>query len=106
MTPGLALFLTFTAIDIVAGIVATQLVARFAGGPRQALAHVIPVLTGFAAMGLLGHSLGAHIGPTVTLYGFEVALFGDIAIGFVFALLGALLQAGAVRAWRRRSATG
>jgi hypothetical protein len=104
MTPGLALFLTFTAIDVVLGVLATQLVARFAGGPRTVLAHVIPVLTGFVALGLLGHSLGAHIGPTVALYGFEVALFGDIAIGFVFALLGALVQAGVVRA-RRPSST-
>jgi hypothetical protein len=103
MTPGLALFLTFTLIDIVLGILATRLVARVAGGPRQLLAHVIPVLAGFAALGILGHSMGAHIGPLVPLYGFEVALFGDMAIGFVFALLGALAQAAVVRAVRRRS---
>jgi len=103
MTPGLALFLTFTALDIVLGIAATQVVARLAGGPRSLLAHVVPVLTGFGAMGLLGHSLGAHIGPTVPLYGFQVALFGDIAIGFTFGLLGALAQAAVVRAFRRRS---
>ena len=103
MSPGLALFLTFTAIDVVLGIAATRLVARFAGGPRNVLAHVIPVLAGFGAMGLLGHSLGAHIGPTVPLYGFEVALFGDLAIGFGAALIAALAQAAAVRAARRRS---
>jgi len=83
--------------------VATRLVARFAGGPRSLLAHVIPVLAAFGAMGLLGHSLGAHIGPKVPLYGFDVALFGDIAIGLTAALLGALGQAAVIRARRRRS---
>ena len=104
MTPGLALFLTFAAMDVVLGIVATRIVARFAGGPRRLVAHVLPVLAAFGAMGLLGHSLGAHIGPTVPLYGFQVALFGDIAIGLTAAFLGALAQAAVVRARRRRSA--
>lgn len=103
MTPGLALFLTFTLLDVLLGIVATQLVARLGGGPRRALAHVVPILTGFAALGILGHSMGAHIGPLVPLYGFDVALFGDIGIGFVFALIGALAQAAVVRAVRGRS---
>jgi hypothetical protein len=103
MSPGLALFLTFTAIDIVLGILATRLVARFADGPRDWWAYLIPILTGFVALGVLGHSLGAHIGPTVSLYGFQVALFGDIAIGLAGALAGALAQAAVVRARRRGS---
>jgi hypothetical protein len=103
MTPGLQLFLTFTLLDIVLGILATRLVARLAGGPRNLLANVVPILSGFGAMGILGHSMGAHIGPLVPLYGFDVALFGDMGIGFVFALLGALVQAAVLRAVRRRS---
>jgi hypothetical protein len=103
MTPSLELFLTFTLIDIVLGILATWLVARLAGGPRRLPANLVPFLAAFGAMGLLGHSLGAHIGPTVPLYGFQVALFGDIAIGLVFALAGALVQAAAWRALRKRS---
>jgi len=103
MTPGLALFLTFTAIDLVLGIGATRLVARLAGGPRNLPAHVIPVLAAFGAMGLLGHSLGAHIGPTVPLYGFKVALFGDIGIGLTAAIVGALAQAAVVWGLRRRT---
>lgn len=103
MTPGLALFLTFAALDVVLGIVATRAVARYAGGPREWWAHLVPILTGFVALGVLGHSLGAHIGPTVPLYGFQVALFGDLAIGFTGALVGALAQAAVVRARRGRS---
>ena len=101
MTPGLALFLTFTAIDVVLGVLATQLVGRLADGPRSLPAHILPVLAGFGALGLFGHSLGAHIGPTVPLYGFDVALLGDIAICFSAAVLAALAQAAAVRARRR-----
>ena len=103
MTPGLALFFTFTLIDVVLGILATRVVARIAGGPRNLPAHAIPILSGFGAMGILGHSMGTHIGPTVPLYGFDVALFGDIAIGLVFALIGALAQAAVVRVLRGRS---
>jgi hypothetical protein len=104
MTPGLALFLTFTVVDVALGVLAAQLVGRFAGGPRGLLAGVVPFLAAFGAMGLLGHALGAHIGPTVPLYGFEVALFGDLGIGFTAALLGALAQAAVVRALRRGAA--
>jgi hypothetical protein len=103
MTPGLALFATFTLIDIFLGTLATRILVRFGDGPGNMLAHVNPIVTGFGAMGILGHSLGAHIGPTVSLYGFDVALFGDIGIGFAFALIGAGVQAAVVRAVRRRS---
>jgi hypothetical protein len=101
MTPGVELFLTFTVVDVVLGVLAALVVGRFATGPRGLLASVVPFLAAFGAMGLLGHALGAHIGPTVAMYGFEVALFGDLAIGVTAALLGALAQAAVVRARRR-----
>lgn len=104
MTPGLQLFLTFAALDVVLGILATRLVARFAGGPRAILAHLLPILAAFAAMGILGHSLGAHIGPKVPLYGFEVSLVGDLLIGFTAAMIAAQAQAAVVRARRGSSA--
>ncbi len=103
MSPQYALFLTLTALAVGLGIAATQVVARLGGGPRNVLAHLLPVLTGFATMGALGHALGAHFGPTVPLYGFEVSLPWDMAIGFGGGLVGAVIQVAVVRALRRRS---
>jgi hypothetical protein len=45
------------------------------------------------------------VGPEVSLFGFQVALLGDLAIGFVAALATAFIQAGVVRA-RRGPSTG
>jgi hypothetical protein len=103
MSSQYALFFTLTALAVALGIAATQVVVRLGGGPRNVLANLVPVLTGFATMGALGHSLGAHFGPTVPLYGFQVSLPWDMAIGFAGGLVGALVQAAVVRAVRRRS---
>jgi hypothetical protein len=103
MSPQYALFLTLTGLAVVLGIAAAQAVARLARGPRNVLAHVVPVLAAFATMGALGHALGAHFGPTVPLYGFDISLPWDMAIGFGGGLVGAVVQLVAVRALRRRS---
>ena len=103
MTPGLQLFLTLSLINVVLAVLATQLVARGLGGPRHLLAHVVPVLTSLGGSGLLGHQLGLHFGPKVTLYGFDISLLGDVAVAFLFALVGALAQAAVWRAVRNRS---
>ncbi len=105
MSPRYALFFTLTARTERIGIAATQVVARLGGGPRNVLAHVFPVLAGFATMGALGHALGAHVGPTVPLYGFEISLPWDMAIGFGGGLVGAAVQLAVLRALRRRSPT-
>lgn len=102
MRRDLGLFFTLVGIVVVLGVVAAWLAARLAGGPRRVPAVVVPVLVGFGALGLLGHSMGVRIGPTVPLWGFDVALLGDVVIGFGFALAAALAQAGVVRAVRRR----
>ncbi len=102
MRRDLGLFFTLVGLVVVLGAAAAWLVGRFAGGPRHVLAAVLPILVGFGALGLLGHSMGVRLGPTVPLWGFDVAVFGDIAIGFGFALAAALAQAGVVRALRRR----
>ena len=78
-------------------------VAAQAGGPRGLAAYVVPVIAAFGAFYLIGHKLGLSIGPEVTLFGFQVALLGDLAIGFAAALAAAFVQAAVVRA-RRRSA--
>lgn len=85
-----ALVFTFMACSIGLGFVATRLLAR-AGGPTRRLAYVLPGLAGFGAFYLIGHKLGISVGPEIMLYGFQVALLGDLAIGL------------ATRWWRRRS---
>lgn len=100
-----ALVTLFLACSVVAGIVAVRLVARV-GGPTRRAAYVLPVLAGFGAFYLIGHRLGLSIGPEIGLFGFQVALFGDIAIGFTAALAAALLQAAVVRARRARPGSG
>jgi hypothetical protein len=103
MTPGLQLFFTLSLLNVLAAILATQIVARRLGGPRHLLAHVVPILASLGGSGLLGHQLGLHIGPKVTLYGFEISLLGDVAMAFLFALVGALAQAAVWRAVRKGS---
>ncbi|HEY3335037.1 MAG TPA: hypothetical protein VGK16_07335 [Candidatus Limnocylindrales bacterium] len=103
MPPGAyALVTLFLACSVVAGVVAVRLAARV-GGSRRRLAYVLPILAGFGAFYLIGHRLGLSIGPQLGLFGFQVALPGDIAIGFAAALGGACLQAAVVRSSRRRS---
>jgi hypothetical protein len=97
-----ALVTLFLACSVLSGIVAVQ-VARRAGGPSRVAAHVLPILAGFGAFYLIGHRLGLSIGPEIGLFGFQVALLGDIAIGFGAALVVALLQAAAVRSRRSRA---
>ena len=98
-----ALVATFLACSVVLGFVAVRLLAR-AGGPRRRLAYVLPVLAGFGAFYLVGHKLGISVGPEIGLYGFQVALLGDLAIGLVSALAAAGLQALAMRPRRSASA--
>lgn len=98
-----ALVATFMACSVVLGFVAVRLLAR-AGGPRRRLAYVLPVMAGFGAFYLVGHKLGISVGPEIGLYGFQVALLGDLAIGFVSAFAAAGLQALVVRTRRSASA--
>ncbi len=92
-----ALVTLFLVCSLLAGVAAVRLASR-AGGPRRLPAYVLPTLAAFAAFYLIGHRFGLSIGPEVELFGFQVALLGDIAIGFAAALIVALLQAALVRA--------
>jgi hypothetical protein len=103
MTPALQLFATLSAMNLVVAVLATQLVARVLAGPRHLLAHIVPILASLGGSGMLGHQLGVHLGPKMTLYGFEISPVGDVAVAVVFALLGALAQAAVWRTVRRRS---
>jgi hypothetical protein len=100
-----ALVTLFLACSILVGIVAARLVAR-GGGPHGRLAYVLPVIGGFGALYLVGHRLGISVGPEVSLFGFQVALPGDLAIGFGAAMLVAAAQAVVLRALPVRRAPG
>jgi hypothetical protein len=100
-----ALVILFLACSVLAGIVAVRLVARL-GGPRGRIAYVLPVLGGFGAFYLIGHRFGIVIGPEVGLFGFQVALLGDVLIGFAAALSVAVVQALVARALPGQRAPG
>ena|SRR6186713_1428071 len=95
----------FLLCSAVVGIVAVRLAARL-GGPTRRTAYVLPVLAGFGAFYLIGHKLGLSVGPEVSLFGFQVALFGDIVIGFAAALVVALVQAAVARSRRPDAGPG
>jgi hypothetical protein len=99
-----ALVTMFTLCSIVLGIVAVRLVA-LVGGPGRRAAHVLPILAAFGAFYLIGHRLGIAVGPEIPLFGFQVALVGDLAIGFAAALATALIQLAVGRRLGRETAT-
>jgi hypothetical protein len=99
-----ALVTLFSLCSIVLGVVAVRIAAR-AGGPRGLAAYLLPILAGFGAFYLVGHRLGLAVGPAVGVFGFRVALLGDLAIGFAAALVAALVQTAVVRARRGAGAT-
>jgi hypothetical protein len=100
-----ALVTLFLACSAVVGVLAVRIASRV-GGPTRRAAYLLPVFAGFGAFYLIGHRLGLSVGPEVGLFGFRVALAGDIAIGFAAALVAALLQAAVVRVRRPRSGSG
>jgi hypothetical protein len=61
----------------------------------------VPFVAAFLAFYLIGHRLGIHVGPEIGLYGFRVAIAGDLAIGFAAAVLAALAQAALGRSLAR-----
>ena len=95
-----ALVTLFAACSVLLGFAAQRLVAARAGGPRGWRWTILPVIAAFGAFYLIGHRLGLSIGPEIGLFGFQVALLGDVAIGFAAALVAALVQALVVRSRR------
>ncbi len=91
-----ALVTLFALCSVALGWIAVRIVARV-GGPATRPAYLIPVAAGFLAFYLIGHKLGISVGPEIPLFGFQVALFGDLAIGLAAALVAALAQAGWLR---------
>ena len=95
-----ALVTLFVLCSVVLGVAAVRVLAR-AGAPRGRAACLLPITAGFGAFYMVGHRLGLSIGPEIPLFGFQVALLGDLAIGFGAALLAALAQATTARIIRR-----
>lgn len=98
-----ALVTLFLVCSVLCGIGAVRLAHR-AGGPGRAPAYVLPILAAFAAFYLIGHRFGISIGPEIGLFGFQVALLGDLVLGFAAALAVAFGQALIVRG--RRGSSG
>lgn len=95
----------FTVCSVLLSVVSVRIAAR-ARGPRSVAAYVLPSIAAFLAFYLIGHRLGLSVGPEVSLLGFQVALVGDLAIGFAAALIVAFGQALVIRARRGRAMHG
>jgi hypothetical protein len=91
----LALVGLFIVVAVVSGIAAVRAV-----GPWRPAALALPIVVSFLALYLVGHRLGAVVGPQVSVLGFEVSLLFDVAIALVAAFLAAFAQ----RAFLRRGA--
>jgi hypothetical protein len=76
-----ALLGVFTMICVAAGVIAWRLLlADLAWGA------LLPAATAFAVLYLIGHRLGWTYGPTVQLFGFEVALPWEVLLALVTAM--------------------
>ena len=104
-TTAWALVLLFSLCSVGLGVVAVWIAARV-GGPTGRGAVGLPTMAAFGAFYLIGHRLGLSIGPEIPLFGFQVALLGDLALGFAAAMVVALAQAGVVRARRGARSRG
>lgn len=94
-----ALVTLFALTSVLLGWLAARIASRV-GGPTSRAAYVLPVMAAFLAFYAIGHRLGLAVGPELTLFGFRVALAGDLAIGFAAALIVSVAQAGVLRVAR------
>ena len=87
--PGSAFALVgvFAVIAVVSGIAAVRAV-----GPWRPVAVGVPIVVSFLALYLVGHRLGAVVGPQVSIFGFEVSLLFDVAVALAAAFLAAFVQ--------------
>ncbi|MCY7418182.1 MAG: hypothetical protein LH650_06745 [Chloroflexi bacterium] len=89
-----ALLGVFILLAIAVGIAAAWII-----GPRLRVAVVLPVLAAFGALYWLGHRSGLELGPTITLFGFQVAIVQDVLAAVVAAGAAVLIQRAG---WTRR----
>ncbi len=86
----------FGVVSIASGYVAWRAV-----GPPPRLAALPPAAASFLALYLVGHRLFLSVGPTVGLFGFEVALPFDLAVAIGSAGAVAAVERAVWRAGRR-----
>jgi len=91
------LIATFTLVSLLSGIAAARVV-----GPRRWWAVVVPALAAFGGLYLLAHRWPVSIGPTMELFGWEVALAFDIAVALVAAFAAAILQGSVPRLFQSK----
>lgn len=98
-----ALIGLFLVLSVVVGVFAWWAVAR-AGGPRRRWFAILPVAVAFGAFYLIGHRWGLVLGPEIGVFGFRVALFGDLLVAGTAAFGTAFAQWGLWWAATRGSA--
>jgi hypothetical protein len=92
----------FTVLSVIVGVAAWWIARRPPlDGPRGPSGAILPSVAAFGAFYLVGHRAGISIGPEIGLFGFQVALFGDVVLAAIAAVAAAIGQA----AGRRRSRT-
>jgi hypothetical protein len=105
-----ALVTLFAVASVILGVLAWAAVralvppARLRSRGAATAAVIMPILAAFLALYLVGHRFGISIGPEIPLFGFQVALLGDLLIGFAAALAAASVQGLAVSLARNRTA--
>jgi hypothetical protein len=82
-----ALLSLFIGVSIVAGVLAWWVI-----GPRRWYGLPLPIAAPFIALYLAGHQFAVQVGPTVELFGFEIALLFDVVLALVAALAAAFVQ--------------
>ncbi len=78
---------TFVAAAVAIGAAVTWIV-----GPRRPMAAVLPVGAGILALSAVGHSLKVGVGPSVSLFGYDVHLPFDLAVAAVVAVVVSVVQ--------------
>jgi len=86
----------FILLSIGVGIAAAWIV-----GPRLRAAIILPVLAAFGALYVVGHKSGLELGPTMQIFGYQVAIVQDVTVAVVAAGAAALIQRAV---WTRRAA--
>ena len=61
-------------------------------GPRARVAVILPVLAAFGGLYVVGHRTGLELGPTILLFGYQVAIVQDVLVAVVAAGVVALIQ--------------
>jgi hypothetical protein len=79
-----ALLGVFITIAVVAGLIAWRVVV-----PASRWGWLLPIAFAFLTLYVSGHLLGLAAGPSIQLFGFDVAIVLDVLLALVAAFIGA-----------------